>query len=373
MEDFMKYLQKLFFTGIGLFFLLCPLQVWSMEDSSKKILNETLDLTSIKIENPAAKEILKKEYIKVRKGRTEYVPSGEVTVLKFEPLKDEESKIKLKQIVARHSKQEIRDEEIKMAGNIYIAKVKTASYWISRSSGSYKFTENANSMTTPTRIKDFKQAVQIALDYLGRHKLIELTEGEEADILFVSAVKNVLTKVDEKKGPEKPIEEFTSDYYVGFGRRYKGIPVWGSQLIIRLDGEGKAASVQKNWRNISKTGSEKAKISMKPLGEIVISDSAFYKKYAPEKISSKDLQIVDKKCGYLEAPVNYSQARLRPGCIVSFKIGDSVDETYPQIIIPLEDNMNIEALWGKKASEKYSDMETKMIHDEDDIKKDEDK
>jgi hypothetical protein len=75
----------------------------------------------------------------------------------------------------------------------------------------------------------------------------------------------------------------------------------------------------------------------------------------------------------MEAPVNYSQISLRPGCIVSFKIGEKRDEAYPQMIISLEDNIEIETLLGKKADEKYSDMETKMIHDEDDIKKDENK
>ncbi|MEW6418915.1 MAG: hypothetical protein AB1480_12475 [Nitrospirota bacterium] len=369
----MKYLQKIFFMGTGLFFLLCPLQVWSTEDSSKKVLNETLDLTSIRIESPAAREILKKDYIKVRKGRTEYMPAGEVPILELEIIKDEDNKEKLKHLITRYSGKQFRDEEIKTSGNIYIANIKTTSYWISRSSGSYKFTENANSMTTPTKIKDFKQAVQMALDYLGRQHLIELTEGEDADILFVSAVKNVLTTVDEKKGPEKPVEEFTSDYYVGFGRRYKGIPIWGSQLIIRLDGEGNVASVQKNWRKISEISSEKAKISTKTLDQIILSDPIFYKKYSEKPLNVKDIQIVDKKCGYLEAPVNYSQARLRPGCIVSFKISEKMDETYPQIIIPLEDKINIEALWGKKADEKYSDMETKMIRDKDDIEKDEDK
>jgi hypothetical protein len=357
---------------VGIFFLLSPLQIWSMEGPLKPS-NDILDLTNVKIESPSAREILKKDYIKVRKGRTEYIPSGEVPVLEFEPLKDDESKGKLKQIVARHSKQEIRDEEIKMAGNIYIAKVKTASYWISRSSGSYKFTENFNSMAAPTKIKDFKKAVQMALDYLGRQHLIELTDGEDADIIFVSSVKNVLTKVDEKKGPEKPIEEFTSDYYVGFGRRYKDVPILGSSLIIRIDGEGNVASVQKNWRKISKVSSEKAKISTKPLEQIILSDSMFYKKYSEKPLNAKDIQIVDKKCGYMEAPVNYSQTSLRPGCIVSFKIGDSFDETYPQIVIPLEDNMNIETLWGKKASEQFSDMEKKAIYDEDDREKDEDK
>jgi hypothetical protein len=270
----------------------------------------------------------------------------------------------LKQIILQHSKQKISNEAIKMTGNIYVAKVKTAAYWISKSSGSYKFTETANSMAFPTKISDFKRAVQKALDYTGQHRLIELTEGEEVDILFVSAVKNVLTKVDEKKGPEKPIEEFTSDYYIGFGRRYKGIPIWGSQLIIRIDGEGNVASVQKNWRKISKVSSEKAKISTKSLEQIILSDSMFYKKYSEKPLNAKDIQIVDKKCGYMEAPVNYSQTSLRPGCIVSFKIGDLMDETYPQITIPLEDKMNIETLWGSKASEKYSDMEKKLISDE---------
>jgi hypothetical protein len=358
---------------IGLFLTSCPSQAWSIEDSSKKVLNETLDLTRIKIENSAAREILKNDYISIRKGQTEYMPVNEVPVLKFEPLKDEDSKMKLKQIVARHSKQEIRDKEIKMAGNIYIAKVKTASYWISRSSGAYKFTETANSMAFPTKISDFKKAVQMAIDNIGQHRLIELTEGEEVDILFVSAVKNVLTTVDEKKEPEKPVEEFTSDYYVGFGRRYKGIPIWGSQLIIRIDGEGNVASVQKTWRKISEISSEKTKISTKTLEQIILSDPIFYKKYSEKPLNAKDIKIVDKKCGYTEAPVNYSQTSLRPGCIVSFKIGDSFDETYPQIIIPLEDNMNIETLWGRKASEKYSDMEKRMIYDEDDKEKDEDR
>lgn len=367
----MKYLRMLFLIGIWLFFFLSPLQLWSMEDSSKQASNIAIDLTRVKIESPFAREVLKKDYIKVRKRRTEYVPSGEVPVLELELVKDEECKRQLKQITAMHSKQQINDEEIKMTGNIYVAKITTASYWISRSSGAYKFTETANSMAVPTKIKDFKQAVQMALDYVGRHRLIELTNGEEVDILFVSTVRNVLTTVDEKKGPEKPIEEFTSDYYVGFGRRYNDIPILDSRLVIRLDGEGNVTSVQKNWRKISKVGIEKARISTKTIQDIIISDPMFYKRYTAEPRSAKDIHIVDKKCGYMESPVNYSQAKLRPGCNISFKIGDSLAESYPQIIIPLEDNMNIETLWGEKASEHYSDMDKRAIYDGDDRSKDE--
>ena len=55
------------------------------------------------------------------------------------------------------------------------------------------------------------------------------------------------------------------------------------------------------------------------------------------KVSPEDITIVDQKCGYLEAPINYTQEYLRPGCSVSFKIEESTAETYPQIFIPLED------------------------------------
>lgn len=358
---------------IGLLLASCPSQAWSIEDSSKKILNETLDLTRIKIESPAAREILKKDHIAVRKARTEYAPSGEIPILETVIPKDNESKETLKKLVSEYSGQKLSEREIKTTGNIYVAKMKTASCWIGRSSGSYKFTETADSMAVPTGISDFKKAVQTALDYLGRHHVIELSEAEEVDILFVSAVKNALTPVNEKTVPEKPDEEFISDYYVAFGRRYKGIPVIGSSLVIRLDGAGNVASVQKNWRKISKVGIENSGISVKPLQKIIISDPMFYKKYAAESIGAKDIHIADKKCGYMEAPVNYLQARLRPGCIVSFKIGDKAEEAYPQITISLEDNVKADMLWGERAREDFSDMEKKLISDENDKEKDEDR
>lgn len=50
----------------------------------------------------------------------------------------------------------------------------------------------------------------------------------------------------------------------------------------------------------------------------------------------------------MEAPTNYQQEYLRPGCSVRFKIGESVEDLYPQITISLEDNGNLQTLLGKK-------------------------
>ena len=50
----------------------------------------------------------------------------------------------------------------------------------------------------------------------------------------------------------------------------------------------------------------------------------------------------------MEAPPNYQQEYLRPGCSVRFKIGESVEDLYPQITISLEDNGNLQTLLGKK-------------------------
>jgi hypothetical protein len=83
MEDHMKYLRIFFFISIGIFIFLSPQQLWAMEDPLKQSLNEVLDLAAIKIESKASQEVLKRDFIKVRKKRTDYIPSSEVTIPEF--------------------------------------------------------------------------------------------------------------------------------------------------------------------------------------------------------------------------------------------------------------------------------------------------
>lgn len=309
---------------------------------------DMLNLTKIKIESTDARTLLKSDSILVRKRKTDYEPKGELPVLKLETINDDICRQRLLKVVQKHSQKDVTGREMKNMGDIFVIGLDDVSYWISRASGAYKFTETKNSMATPTKVEHFKEAVQMALDYLGKNQLIELIDGEEIDILFVSAVKNALTIVDEIK----PQEEFISDYYVGFGRRFKGVPIIGSRLVIRLNGNGDIVMVQKTWRQIVEVSTEKAVISRKSIQEIITKDPIFYERHGKDRISPKEITIIDKQCGYMEAPVNYDQEYLRPGCNVSYRIGKSADETYPQIIIPLEDGGNIQKLWGRKYKSK---------------------
>ena len=49
----------------------------------------------------------------------------------------------------------------------------------------------------------------------------------------------------------------------------------------------------------------------------------------------------------MAAPADFRQQELRPGCEVTFSLFESRDESYPVIIVPLDDG-EPGTLWGKK-------------------------
>jgi hypothetical protein len=306
--------------------------------------NNILDLTKIEIKSEEAQKLFKADSIIVRLHQTDYQPRGELPVLKLETIDDEICLERLQKCVKINAGKQVVNKEIKSRGYIYTVELDDISCWISRVSGAYKFTAIKNSMAVPSEIDGSNEAVQIAMEYIGKNQLVELIDGEEIDILFVSAVKNALAVVDEPV----PREEFLSDYYIGFGRRFEGVPIIGSQLVIRLSGKGDIAMVQKTWRKIIAVGSEKAKISKMSLKELISRSPEFIERYGRDGISLEDIKIVDKKCGYMEAPLNFKQEYLRPGANVSYGIGEPTDEMYSQIIISLEEGVDILKLWGKK-------------------------
>lgn len=96
------------------------------------------------------------------------------------------------------------------------------------------------------------------------------------DIVIVSCIKNASVSSNNRT----PSEEFISDYYVGFGRRFNGVPIIGSKLVLRIDGDGDVAMVNKTWRQIERvTGNkslvgQKTVVSSKSLPELMIRDSS---------------------------------------------------------------------------------------------------
>ncbi|MCP4677172.1 MAG: hypothetical protein GY854_16985 [Deltaproteobacteria bacterium] len=191
-----------------------------------------------------------------------------------------------------------------------------------------------------TRINDVDTAVDLAVDQLARSKLIILGEHETLDVLGVAA--------DEYAGWSEPeddqynddlnyertndflmpisfedpetgalVEQYRGEYTVFFGRRWRGIPIDGPPLVVRLDASGKMVALIKKWRTIGgETG--------KPV-DVLGKDDIFAPR-DPELAKSSDLQRVT--CGYVELDsVRRAQRSPDMGC--------DLDYTVPHIAEPL--------------------------------------
>jgi hypothetical protein len=148
-------------------------------------------------------------------------------------------------------------------------------------------------------------------------------------------------------------EEFNSDYYVGFGRRFKGAPVVGSRLVFRLDGNGKVAMIQKNWRKI--VGVQEPNevidaVTLQELRELMARHPDVCAMVKDRRaIRPEDIQLVNVEWGYMEAPSSYDQPSLRPGAVVLFRIG-KLGEGTSQLAVSLKKNIGIDKLWGRFAA-----------------------
>jgi hypothetical protein len=304
---------------------------------------QLLDLAAVKIQSPVTREILRCESIRVRRSHTTYMPKGLLPVLKMEKLGEQQCVERLNNILNVHGGR--KPGRIKNVGGALAARLPDASCWIHPASGGYKFTVTRNAMTKPTQLRDFKEAVQKCLDHIASNELVELTRDEELDIVTVSVVNNVLSDVN---SPEKPKEQFLSDYYVSFGRRFRGIPIVGSYLTLRIDGGGEVVMVSSNWRRIEAVEEEKARITEKSLRELIFNSPRFREMFGSQQVRPEDINIAQIRAGYIEAPFNYVQERLRPGCLVSFWVGETRDEMDAQLLLALEELGSPELLLGKR-------------------------
>jgi hypothetical protein len=301
---------------------------------------EELDERFIEVKSDVARGFLGSDRIAVRHRATRYMPTGEVPVVRLSAATDEGVRARLERAMARHSGEQAGKARARREGPFLLARVGQHRYWASVSSGAYKFTDVAASMAQPSKLNGYEDALQIALDYVAEHDVVKLTERERLDIIVLSAVMNVLTEVDQ----ETPKERFYSDYYVVFGQRIGDIPVIGARVVVRLSGQGKVVALERHWAEVAGTGEQPARVTGRPL-EALIAESPLRERYSDAPLKPEEITVVDRRCGYLAAPVSARQGELRPGCIVSFRIGEQLAESYPQMIVPLEDGVAVEQLW----------------------------
>jgi hypothetical protein len=322
-----------------------------------------------KILSQEVRQALKQDAVRIRQPKEEFRPAAEWPVLVLEPA--DESRYQKEFEAAAGSFLWARNEEgtIKKSGGLLKLRTNTASGWASRASGSFKLTDTRDPMVAPAKIRDVNEAVQKALQYLCENRLVEMGDGEEMDILFVSTVKNARASVRQTAGrttgpdlkgaeeieSDKLEEEFNSDTYVGFGRRFNGVPIVGSRLVFRLDGNGKVAMIHKNWRKI--VGIQERKevidvVTLQGLRELIAGHPevcAASKERKP--LLAEDIHLVNVEWGYMEAPSSYSQPSFRPGAVVLFKIGKQGEGT-SQLVVSLTRNVGLDNLWGRFAAKR---------------------
>jgi hypothetical protein len=317
----------------------CKGDVWSFRVGERSR-ERGLDLGEVSIDSRIARDFLGTDAIRVRNPGTNYRPLSPLPVLSLEPVTDPDCRDILEQLINKYS----LDGDVFYMKDIFVLKGPGVAAWVSRASGAFKMTKTHDGTSTQTSI-DSMQALQLALDHVAGEQLVQLSDYEELDVLFVSTVKNTVVQVD----VEAPSDGFVSDHYVGFGRRYRGVPIVGSKLILRLDGNGDVVMVQRNWRRIEQFGALEARVIDTQLEQLIATDPGLVENLPEKRISAEDIHIVSEHCGYLEAPVDFFQQQLRPGCQVAFRIGDRGDEALSQIVLSLESGVSRDQILGSQS------------------------
>ena len=301
-----------------------------------------LDLGRVAIDSPVAREFLGADSIKIRNLHTDYRPSGELPILGLEAVTDRACREIVEQLVNKYS----LDGDVYYTKDVFALKGQDVAAWVSRSSGAFKMTRTGKSMSEPASIGPI-EALQMALDHVAKEQLVQLSDNEELDVLFVSGVKNALVQGD----AETPEEEFVSDHYVAFGRRYKGIPIVGSELVLRLDGSGTVAMIERVWRRIEQFGKVKVRVPGTPIEQLIVRNPDFRERLSDMTVPEGDIHMVSQQCGLLEAPADFRQEELRPGCMVAFRLGEGHDEGLSQLFLSLETNVSRDRLLGRRLAD----------------------
>jgi hypothetical protein len=296
-----------------------------------------MDLAEYKIVNAKVAKFLKAETIKVRRLSFVDRPQEPLPVIKLRKPDDTVSEDRLNKILKTFGHEQV---EIHKKGNTLTAKNDSFVCWVHQASGGFKYTKKRNDVAE-TSFRDFKEAVNTALEIVEKTRIVRLFEGEEMDILSVSAINNAVATVE---NPGTPQELFISDYYVSFGRRFNGVPIVGSYLVFRLDAEKNPVMMKMNWREIVSPG-EIVTPTKKEITEI-LSEHPDYRQAFGEEKSPQDIVITQMQSGYIEAPLNFKQIELHPGSLVSFKMGPTMDEEAVQLVLPLEEQYAGKSILG---------------------------
>jgi hypothetical protein len=285
------------------------------------------DLAYLQLEDERLTDQLGFDTLPVRKS--DFRPeSGVYPSLSLRVPDPQEANAKLEAVVTQFLGKQGSSLDLQDKGDIVHASVGSSQFWVSRASGAYSVSDSEAGMSQSSTLKDHRQAVRLALRHIVSKGLIQTVDGEQLDVVSVHQIETAATYADESE----PFLRQSSDYIVVFGRRYRGIPVIGSYLLVRLGPEGELTGARKVWREITGLRGGETQVVSERIPELIRAQleqtDAFVKAQNGEGI-----KIVNTACGYIEAYVSNRQEVMGLGCVVHYR--QPRDEMIPQALIPL--------------------------------------
>ncbi|RLA89557.1 MAG: hypothetical protein DRG58_04785 [Deltaproteobacteria bacterium] len=300
--------------------------------ASGKPQNYQLNLTDYQIKDPAVQKALGVKTIPIR-AATYKLRDQELPILQIQEVSEDQARAQLHQIIGQFGAGQEEQKPEADKGHMFAAQAGTRVFWVAKASGAASFSETQGSMAIPTTISNHRQAVALALKQVVDEKLVEPGPHETLDVMFVSQVTNAVVKDPKQK---ETTRQYPADYFVGIGRRYNGVPVIGSRLVLRLGADGRLFGMQKNWRPII---GKQGHVSIKEadLMPQLQAELEAQKVLKPGQTVAKDIKILGMACGYLEGPTIFEQKLMGPGCLINYRPAKRSSEAdlVQQIVIPL--------------------------------------
>jgi len=285
------------------------------------------DLARLKIEDPAAIETFGTDILQVRLQSYD-LQKGEYPVLRLKRVSRHDARGILYGNLQRFSDADAEKTEVVERDDILRARAGKNIFWVRIPSGSYNCQNTRGIMSEPSSISDHKEAVQIAVKHMAAHKIVSLAKDETIDIISVNQIMNALV---EDKG-DNVLEEYGSDYIVVFGRRFRGVPVVGSYLQVRLGQKGALLGVSKHWRTLS--GAIDETVSVESRNWDHVTRAHLINNQIAKDQAAETIEIVARSCGYIEGSSANHQDLMGLGCVVSYRHANG--EMVANTVIPFQ-------------------------------------
>lgn len=195
--------------------------------------------------------------------------------------------------------------------------------WVAKDSRAFSYKIRSNSIRVRTIFNDAEEMIEAALEQLADSGLITLAPNESLDVVGVIQHHEFESKVLEdgqlqainyensEEGGGTP-SSLPTDCRVLFGRRYKGIPIIGPPLAVRLDASGRMVGISKLWRDIA--GESTSSLELLESNEIETNRS---------EVLSSNLPLKRITCGYVEdSPINLRQEAAGVGCNYVYEVAE---------------------------------------------------